>query len=74
MCKLILRRFRLIIVVVEKQLALHVANVSVIQHAERMRRIIPSSAACLAQQQFSTLFINDTIVGKTSLLNIKRVV
>jgi hypothetical protein len=60
--------FRLTTVDVENQYVLGtysecVSVVLVIQHAERMHRIILSSVACLAVPYFSTYFINGTIFG-----------
>jgi hypothetical protein len=55
-----MRRVRVAVVAVEKQLALHILSVCVctlvIQHILRIRRIILSSVACLAVPYFSTLF------------------
>jgi len=54
-----LRRSRVTIVAVEKQWILHILSVLsavlVIQHAERVRRIILSSVAFLGLPHFSTL-------------------
>jgi hypothetical protein len=57
--KVTFRRVRVTILTVEKQYVLHNLSVSVValatQDAQRLRRNIMSSAACLALSYFSTL-------------------
>jgi hypothetical protein len=69
MYNVIFRRICVTIVAVEKQNVLNILSVCsvalFIQHAERMRRIIMSSLACLTLPLFSTLSKkNGTIFGK----------
>ena len=71
-CNLTFRRVRVAIVAVEKNkyyllLSMCVSVASVTQHAMRMRRIIVSSASCLAVPCFFPHYlINSTIFGKQS--------
>jgi len=73
----ILRRVRVTVVVLGKQQIIPILSVYltfVIQHAVRMRHIVPSFIVCLAIPHFFfPHIINDTIFGK-NLLNIKSLV